>query len=184
LGSDDAAFLQRAEQQLEVRLLEQTLRGALRVAGVGDDDVELILAVCEELEPISHKRLRLRVLESNAHAGQVFLADADDRLVDIAEDGLLDRVMLDHLAEDTAVTTADDEDVLGVGVGVHGEVGDHLLVGELVALGALDDVVEDEDSAVVGGLEDKDVLVFGLLMVEDRVDFEDHGLAGPPAVVS
>lgn len=49
-------------------------------------------------------------------------------LVDVAENSLLDGLVLDDLAEDTAVTTADDEDLLGVGVGVHGEVGDHFLV--------------------------------------------------------
>jgi hypothetical protein len=36
--------------------------------------------------------------------------------------------VLDGFTEDTAVTTADDEDLLGVGVGVHGEMGDHFLV--------------------------------------------------------
>lgn len=49
-------------------------------------------------------------------------------LVNVAENSFLDRLVLDDLAEDTAVTTADDKDFLGVGVGVHGEVGDHFLV--------------------------------------------------------
>lgn len=59
---------------------------------------------------------------------------------------------------------------------------DHLLVGELVALGALDDVVENEDSAVVAGLEDEDILVLGLLVVEDLVDLEHHGLTRPHVI--
>jgi len=42
---------------------------------------------------------------------------------------------------------------------------DHLLVAEFVALGTLDDVVEDQDGAVVCGLEDEDVLVLGFLVV-------------------
>ncbi len=50
---------------------------------------------------------------------------------------------------------------------------------KLVTLGALDDVVEDEDSAVVAGFEDEDVLVFGFFVVQDLVHFEGHGLAGP-----
>lgn len=36
--------------------------------------------------------------------------------------------MLDDLTQDAAVTTADDKDLLGVGVRIHGKVGDHLLV--------------------------------------------------------
>jgi hypothetical protein len=52
-------------------------------------------------------------------------------------------------------------------------------VRELIALGALDDVVEYQDGAVVGRLEDEDVLVLALLVVEHLVDLERHGLAGP-----
>lgn len=85
--------------------------------------------------------------------------------------------MLDNLSEDTTVTTTDDEDLLGVGVRHHAEVGDHLLVGELVTLSALNDVVENENIAVVGGLEDEDILVLALLVVEDLFDAESHGLA-------
>lgn len=71
------------------------------------------------------------VLEANAHAGEVLLGDADDGLVDVAEDSFLDRLVLDDFTEDAAVTAADDEDLLGVGVGVHGEVGDHFLIAVL-----------------------------------------------------
>lgn len=85
--------------------------------------------------------------------------------------------MLDDLSQDTAVAATNDENLLGVGVGLHGQVGDHLLVGELVALGALNDIVEDEDGAVVGGLEDEHVLVLALLVVQDLFDLEGHGLA-------
>jgi hypothetical protein len=49
-------------------------------------------------------------------------------LVDVAENGLLDTLVLDDLTEDTSITSADDQDLLGIGVGVHGEVSDHLLV--------------------------------------------------------
>jgi hypothetical protein len=179
LGGDDAALAQGALEQLEVGLLEESLGGALRIGGVGDDDVELVLVVVEELEAVANVDLDVGVLVSHAHARQVLLAEADDGLVDVAEDGLLDAVVLDDLAEHTTVTTANDEDLLGVGVGEHSQVGDHLLVGELVALGALDDVVEDEDHAVVGGLEDEHILVEGLLVVDDLVDLEGHGLARP-----
>lgn len=87
--------------------------------------------------------------------------------------------MLDDLAQNTSITSTDDQDLLGVRVGVHSQVGNHLLVCELVALRALDDIVQNEDSAVVGRFEDEHVLVLALLVVDDVFDLKGHGLARP-----
>lgn len=54
-----------------------------------------------------------------------------------------------------------------------------MTVREFIALSALNDIVQDEDSAVVGALKDEDVLVLRFLVVEDFLDLEGHGLAGP-----
>ena len=85
--------------------------------------------------------------------------------------------MLDNLAKNASVATADDQNLLWIGVGVHGQVRDHLLVRELVPLGALDDIVQDQHLAIVGGLEDENILVLALLVVEHLIDLEGHGLA-------
>lgn len=71
---------------------------------------------------------------TTAWGSQYIVANGDGAvyLVDVAEDGLLDGLVLDDLAEDTTVTTTDNQDLLGVGVGVHGQVGDHLLVAAIV----------------------------------------------------
>jgi hypothetical protein len=52
---------------------------------------------------------------------------------------------------------------------------------ELIALGALDDVVENKYGAVVGRFENEDVLVLALLVVKNFLNLEGHGLAGPHA---
>lgn len=177
MGGNDTAFAEGVVEKLEVRLLEQALGRAFGVGRVGNDDVKGVLVVVEELEAIANVDGGLGVSEADCHVGEVLLGDAGDGLVNVAEDGFLDRVVLDDLAEDTTVTAANDEDLLGVGVRVHGEVGDHLLVGELVALGALNDIIKNEDVAVVGRLEDQDVLELALFVVEDLFDLEGHGLA-------
>ena len=50
---------------------------------------------------------------------------------------------------------------------------------ELVALGALNDTVENQDVSVGLRLENENVLVKGLFDVEDLADLEGHGLTRP-----
>lgn len=49
-------------------------------------------------------------------------------LINVTQDSFLDGLVLDDLTEDTTVTATNDKDLLRVGVGIHGKVGDHLLV--------------------------------------------------------
>lgn len=100
-------------------------------------------------------------------------------LINVAKDSLLDRLVLDNLAKNTSIATTNDKDLLRLRVRVHGQVCDHLLVCKLIALGALDDVVEDENISVVGRLEDENILVQRFLVVKDFLDLESHGLARP-----
>ena len=179
MGGDDTAIAQGIAEELKVRLLEEALGGTLGVRAVSDDDVELILAALQELESVTNVNLGIGVLEANAHAGQVLLGDTNDGLVNVAEGGLLNGLVLDDLTQHATVTATNDKHLLGVRVRVHGQVGDHLLVGELIALGALDDVVQNQHGTVVAAFEDQHILVLGLLVVQDLVDLKVHGLAGP-----
>ena len=80
MGGDDAALAKSALEQLEVGLLEKSLGGTVRVGGVGDDDVEFVLVVGQELEAVADVDFDVGMLEADAHAGKVFLGDADDGL--------------------------------------------------------------------------------------------------------
>jgi hypothetical protein len=128
LCGDDTSVTESIAQELEVGLLEEALGGTLRVRAVSDDDVELVLALLEELEAVANVDLDVGVLEADAHAGEVLLGDTDDSLINVAQDGLLDGLVLDNLTEDTTISTTNDQNLLGVGVRVHGQVSNHLLV--------------------------------------------------------
>lgn len=80
LSGDDAAVPQGVVQKLEVRLLEEALGRALRVGRIGDDDVEGVLIVLEELEAIANVYLGFGVLEADGHAREVLLGETDDGL--------------------------------------------------------------------------------------------------------
>jgi hypothetical protein len=169
--------LQGAVQKLKVWLLEEGLSWSIWVGRVGDDNVKLVLVLLKELEAVSNVDLDIWVLEANGHGWQVLLGESDNSLINIAKDSQLDAVMLDNLSKDTSVTTTNNQDLLWVWVGVHGQVGDHLLVAarffasvsessslcggmnlrELVSLSGLDDAVENKNISVVGGFEDQDL---------------------------
>ena len=50
---------------------------------------------------------------------------------------------------------------------------------ELIAFGALNDTIENEDITICLGLEDENVLVEGLFDVQDLPDLQGHGLTRP-----
>jgi len=196
LCGNDTPLLESSVEQLEIWLLEQALCWSLWVRRVGNDDIECVFEILQILETISNVNFHLGVLEANGHSGEVFLGETDDSLhirsahgarheaiqtdlVNVAQGGLLNTVVLDDLTQNTSITTTNDQDLLGVWVRVHCQVGDHLLVCELVTLSALDDIVKDQDGSVVGGFEDQDILVFALLVVDDVLDLQRHSLTGP-----
>ena len=109
LGSNNTTFFQGSVQKLKVRLLEQRLCWTLRITAVGDDDVELVLAISQKLEAVSDMDVDIWVLVANGHPRQIFLADTNDCLVNVAKDSFLHGFMLDNLAQDTTVTTANNE---------------------------------------------------------------------------
>jgi hypothetical protein len=86
LCGDDASVTESIAQELEVGLLEEALGGTLGVRAVSDDDVELVLALLEELEAVANVDLDVGVLEADAHAGEVLLGDTDDSLDESAID--------------------------------------------------------------------------------------------------
>jgi len=128
LRGDYAAVSECAKQQLEVWFLEKRLCGALWVARIRNDNIELFLAVCEEFEAVTHVDRDFGVFEAYRHAREELFRQPDHRFVDITENGGFDGFVFDNFAEDTTVAAADDEDFLWVGMCVHGEVGDHFLV--------------------------------------------------------
>ena len=70
---NDTALAERAVQKLEVGLLEERLGRTLGVRRVGDDDVELVLVVVQELEAVADVHLNLGVVVAGRHLRKVLL---------------------------------------------------------------------------------------------------------------
>lgn len=56
---------------------------------------------------------------------------------------------------------------------------DNCALRELIPLSALDDIIQNQHSAIVARFEYEDILVFAFLVVKDIVDLEGHGLTRP-----
>jgi hypothetical protein len=80
LSGDDTTFAEGAVEKLEVGLLEKSLGGALRIAGVSDDDIELVLLVLKVLEAVANEDFDLWVVKANGHSGEILLGKADNGL--------------------------------------------------------------------------------------------------------
>ena len=61
-------------------------------------------------------------------APRVRRVGSSTHLIDINQNNALNRRVLENLSDNSSVSSSNDEDVLGVGVGSHRDVGDHLLV--------------------------------------------------------
>lgn len=68
-------------EELEVGLLEQALGRTIGVRRVGDDDIEGVLVLVEELEAVTNVNGALGVSETLGHTGQVLLGKAGDGLL-------------------------------------------------------------------------------------------------------
>lgn len=198
LCSDDTSLFEGAIEQLEVWLLEETLCWPFWIRGIGDNDIELIFIVIQKLETITNVDFDLRVLVADGHSRKVFLGKAnnslsvnksqsdlgriefwDTDLVNVAQNCLFHAVMLDNLAQHAAIAPANYQHFLGVWVRIHCQVSDHLLVRKFIPLCALDYVVKNKHSSVVGGFKYQNILILALLMVKNALDLESHGLARP-----
>jgi len=80
LCGNHSALFESAKQQLEVRLLEQALGWSLWIRGISDDDIEFVLVVVQELEPVSDVDLDFGVLVADGHSREVFLGETNDGL--------------------------------------------------------------------------------------------------------
>lgn len=81
MGRDDAALAEGIVEELEVGLLEETLGRAVGIGRVGNDDVEGILVLVEELEAVTDVDGALRVGKTLGHTREVLFGEADDSLV-------------------------------------------------------------------------------------------------------
>ena len=154
-------------------LAEQRHAGPHGVDRIDDDDVEAPVAAGDEFDRVGDHQVGARVLEGVlADRAQVGLGQLDDAGVDIDHGDPLDGAVLQGLLEHAAVAAADDQHLARGAVGQDRHVREHLVVDELVALGGLDDIVQDQHPAQGPVLEHDHALMRGPAVVEDFFGFQ------------
>ena len=163
--------------------LEQRFSGTGGIGRVDDDEVELVLRFGDECDAVGEDKLGAPILERTlGDRRQVAAAILDDIGVDLDDGDAPDVPVLQHLPQRTAVAAADDEDVPDRPMGEEWRVGQHLMVEVFVRFGGLEDAVEDQDPAEGRGVEDHQLLEFGLLAMERPGDFESLSISGVKAL--
>jgi len=142
------------------RALEESSGGTNGIGSISNDNIKLakVLRALDVLRSITADELHLLVVPGVSDLREVLLGAVNNHLVDLADVNLLDRLVLEDLADDTTVTTTDNQDSLGVRVREERDVSDGLLVSHFIEISDLDDTIKNEDIAKGLGLEDNDVL--------------------------
>lgn len=159
LSTEDTILSEGLLDEGEVSLIEESRSGSSGIRRVGDDNVELVLVLLDELETVTDVDLNAGILITDSGVGQELAGSINNDLINLADVELLNGRMLGELTKDTSVTSTDDQNLLGVGVGEHGQVSEGLLVRHLVTLSDLDGIVQNQGVSVGLRLEDEDVLL-------------------------
>jgi len=75
--------------------------------------------------------------------------------------------MFQHLANNSTVAAADNDNLPGVRMGMQHDMGEHFMVEQFVTLGDLDHAVKDQHLAEVRVLDHHDLLKRALAMVQN-----------------
>jgi len=97
-------------------------------------------------------------------------------LVDLTEDNLFDRIVLDNLAENATVTAANHQDLFRMRVCTQRQMRNHLLVRKLVSFAHLNGPIKRKDRPKRLGAKHLDMLVLGLSIKQDLFDLHRQAL--------
>ncbi len=104
--------------------------------------------------------------------------EVHNALIQFTDDGFLDSRVAQDLLQRTAVPAADDQHALRASHCEHRRVNDHLVIAHIVALGQLDDPVQDQRIPEKFGLDDLDVLILRLFIRQDALDAQSFAVIG------
>src|SRR5690606_22687941 len=145
---------------------------ANRVGGVGNDHIESVLALRHKFFAIGNHDGGARVvIGTGGVVGEILFAHLNNAAVDLDLGNVLNVFVLQHFAQNAAVTAADNEDALRVRVGEQRHVHHHFVVNKFVAFGGLHHAIEQHHAAHKRRVDNLQVLVFGF-------DFKQHFFNG------
>mmetsp|Transcript_8144 Transcript_8144/g.15028 ORF Transcript_8144/g.15028 Transcript_8144/m.15028 type:complete len:295 (+) Transcript_8144:176-1060(+) len=179
LGAYDSPLSKTLVHGIIKRRLEQDRRWSDRIGRIRNDDIKRILVLVHKFRSIHDFDTDSRIVVSLGQGRQMLFGYRDDSLVDFAFNDFFHTRMFGNLPQNASVATSNDENLFGVRMGKQRDVGNHFLVGMLVAGRHLDDSVQHEDRSVILRLKDQDILKVALKMIQHLFHFERHGLARP-----
>ena len=108
------------------------------IGGIVDDQIISGLLSPQEPKPVVVIYLHPRILQGAGHLGEELPRHVHEHLIDFHHVDMLHGIILQKLLSDPAVSAADDQDVLYMGMDRHGNMGHHLVVNKLILFGKYD----------------------------------------------
>src|SRR5690606_311477 len=132
------------------------------VGGIGNDHIESVLALRHKFFAIgNHDGGAWVVVGTGRVVGEILFAHVNHAAVDLDLGDVLNVFVLQHFAQNAAVTAADNEYALRVRVGEQRYVHHHFVVNKFVALGGLHHAIEQHHAAHKRRVDNLQVLVLG-----------------------
>mmetsp|Transcript_4537 Transcript_4537/g.12402 ORF Transcript_4537/g.12402 Transcript_4537/m.12402 type:complete len:278 (+) Transcript_4537:252-1085(+) len=181
LGAHDTSWPHSPMKGLKERLFEQNLSWAHWIRAINNDGViAALLSIAHKFNAITDVNLAPRVVEADCHLWEILLAYFWNHAIDLCHVDLLNGLVPRHLTQDAAITSTHNQYLFCRRLQcAKWEVGDHLLVRELITLSCLDDTIQQQDVAECCRSEHTDVLELGSSGEKDLLDFQRHAHSRP-----
>mmetsp|Transcript_10075 Transcript_10075/g.15120 ORF Transcript_10075/g.15120 Transcript_10075/m.15120 type:complete len:296 (+) Transcript_10075:280-1167(+) len=179
LSTNNSSIPQTAVHGIIKRSFEKHRRRSNGIRRVSNNNIKVILILLHKLCPIHNLYSHPRIIISDRKRWKVLFRVFDDICIKLANVNFLDTRVLCNLPQNSSISTANHQNFLRVWMSEQRNMRHHFLVGEFILFSDLDDTVEYENSSMVRGGEDENVLEFGAAVVEHFLDFNGHGLSWP-----
>lgn len=137
LSANDAAFSQTLVHSFVKGGLKKNSSRTNRIRRVGYDDIKGGLVLIHEFSAVPDMNLDARIIISLGKRREILLGCFDNIGIELTDHNLFHSRVLGNFAKDATVSAANNKYLLGIGMRIQRDMGNHFLIGEFIAFSDL-----------------------------------------------